>query len=560
MRRGSPVLNNSSGPTTSFSTNRHHLPSQFPADHPRSLKRARTVPTFKPPPRLSATLPRFLSKCPSGHDLVVKYVNILVVRRGQLVKDELWVHYVNIHQPSKPSSSSSSAPSSASSSASPSPITTTTTKSSDPLSKHKIGSWVIGTILCPEHRFWNAVRRRDGTNHKPDYVVDGGGSLVSSGFIDIQLNGAFGIDFTSVDITEEQVHKVSEGILSHGVTSYLPTVITSSHDTYCHAIPTIAAAGKNPTTAGANILGLHLEGPFIHPMKKGAHPIEHITSPELGMKTIRNVYGHLEMVRVVTLAPELPGSFSSISGLNTMGVCVAVGHTTTSLSTAVSAVQHGARLVTHLFNAMSAFHHRDPGLVGILTSTCADKIHYGIIVDGIHVHPSAVKMAYESHPMGAILVTDAMCALGLPPGRHMLGKLEVDVIVQGGHYFQSTCTTSSCKTSSTTSFHKMTGGNRMKAVLASDHDTLAGSVASMDECVRNYKAFTGCSVVEALAAASIHPAMALGIDQHKGSLMPGRDADMVFLNPKTLSVRATFVSGVLSYASTKEWEEQLSIF
>ena len=178
--------------------------------------------------------------------------------------------------------------------------------------------------------------------------------------------------------------------------------------------------------------------------------------------------------------------------------------------------------------------------------------------------------AYQSHPKGAILVTDAMCALGLPPGRHMLGALEVDVIVQGESMNSSKSKLKSSSSSSSSSqgssssndpiVTELKQGQQLKAVLASNHDTLAGSVASMDECVRNYISFTGCSIIEALEAASLHPALTLGIEQQKGSLDPGKDADLVFLNPKTLQVRATFVSGVCCYTSTNEWKEKLRIF
>ena len=184
--------------------------------------------------------------------------------------------------------------------------------------------------------------------------------------------------------------------------------------------------------------------------------------------------------------------------------------------------------------------------------------------------------AYQSHPKGAILVTDAMCALGLPPGRHMLGALEVDVIVQGESINSSKSKRKSSGSSSSSSSSQgssqgssssndpivteLKQGQQLKAVLASNHDTLAGSVASMDECVRNYISFTGCSIIEALEAASLHPALTLGIEQQKGSLDPGKDADLVFLNPKTLQVRATFVSGVCCYTSTNEWKEKLRIF
>jgi N-acetylglucosamine-6-phosphate deacetylase len=329
---------------------------------------------FKPPIRLASTLPRFLPFCPHtkvGDIFVVKIINVVVPTKGNdgnehLIDTDLWIEYKVID------------------------------RNTEGIEDTRIiggeGSWVIGTIIDPVSRFWDAVR--DHTQiYGADIVVNGGGSLLSPGFVDLQVNGAFGIDFTSTEVTEKQVQSVAEGLLAHGVTSFLPTIITST--TYHHSIPTLASAAKKQYIYGSNILGIHLEGPFIHTMKKGAHPVQHIKNPVQGMRTIRETYGHLDMIKMVTLAPELQGSFSAISGLTTMGVAVSLGHTTTSLSTAVSSVYQGARMITHLFNAMSAFHHRDPGLVGILTSNCRNKVHYGIIVDGIHVHPTAIKMAYQ---------------------------------------------------------------------------------------------------------------------------------------------------------------------
>ena len=324
---------------TPIITSSRSNPTPKPSSHHLKRKRTTTKPNFKPPSRLTTTLPRFLAHCPHavGDTFIVKVVNILLISSSKrLIPGELWVQYTVTAEDT--------------------PLKTATTP----------GKWVVGTIIDPATRFWKAVHNHANTYHA-DVVVDGCGSIVCAGFVDLQLNGAFGIDFTSNAITEAQVHTVAEGLTQHGVTSFLPTIITSPSSTYHHAIPTIAAAGKSRWTKGANILGLHLEGPFIHPMKKGAHSVNHITPPVEGMKTVRHIYGHLEMVRIVTLAPELSGSLSAIAGLTTMGVAVSVGHTTTSLSTALSAVSHGARLVTHLFNAMSAFHHRDPGLVGILT-------------------------------------------------------------------------------------------------------------------------------------------------------------------------------------------------
>ena len=330
-------------------------------------------------------------------------------------------------------------------------------------SSTQTGCWVVGRILNPGRRFWSAVRKRkrrdchsaagssqnnsksSTEDYHADIVIDCGGSIACAGFIDIQLNGAFGVDFTDPSCTQADVHRVSRGILAHGVTSYLPTVITSPKHVYHKVLPVLASACKDikaaaayrqrtgmfPSGAGANAIGMHLEGPFIHPRKKGAHQEKYIVSPTEGMTTVRDVYGYLNGVRMVTLAPELPGAMPVIRGLSTMGVAVSLGHTTTSLDTAQSAMGSGARLITHLFNAMSSFHHRDPGLIGMLASGESGEqssFWYGIIVDGIHTHPSAVKLAYNTHPKGAVLVTDAMAAMGLPEGKYRLGGLEVEVV------------------------------------------------------------------------------------------------------------------------------------
>ena len=158
-------------------------------------------------------------------------------------------------------------------------------------------------------------------------------------------------------------------------------------------------------------------------------------------------------------------------------------------------------MITHLFNAMSSFHHRDPGLVGLLGSL-DKRTYYSVIADGIHCHPASINMASKTHPDGLILVTDAMCAMGLPPGQHQLGTLAIDV-------------------------------QEDKAVVAGT-DTLAGSVVSMITCVKNLIKFTQCPVVEALQAASLHPARLLGISDRKGTLIVGADADFVLLNDEVM--------------------------
>ena len=215
-----------------------------------------------------------------------------------------------------------------------------------------------------------------------DKVVDCGGNIVAPGFIDLQINGAFGVDF-SCDVTDKEsgeriVGKVGHGILAHGVTAYCPTVVTSPPSVYSAVLPHITPApgGRH----GATVLGVHVEGPFISRHKKGAHPEEFVISPEDGIRTLEAVYGEgLANVALITLAPELEWAMEVVEACVTRGIIVSVGHTMSTISQVGNcqqptlhqgeeAVRRGARMVTHLFNAMQSFHHRDPGLIGLLTS------------------------------------------------------------------------------------------------------------------------------------------------------------------------------------------------
>lgn len=185
------------------------------------------------------------------------------------------------------------------------------------------------------------------------------------------------------------------------------------------------------------------------------------------------------------------------------------GHSTADVDLAEKSMEKGAKCITHLFNAMPQFHHRDPGLVGLLGCQ-ENRPFFGIICDGIHVHPNSVRVAYKSHPSGLFLVTDAMAAMGLESGEYNLAGMTVQ--------------------------------KEQQRVYLKDTETLAGSCVSMDECVRNFKQFTGCSVVEVLEAATLRPAQVLGIQDRKGTLQPNADADFILLDDD-LTVHAVFVGG-----------------
>uniref|UniRef100_A0A8C2WFC9 N-acetylglucosamine-6-phosphate deacetylase n=1 Tax=Cyclopterus lumpus TaxID=8103 RepID=A0A8C2WFC9_CYCLU len=349
--------------------------------------------------------------------------------------------------------------------------------------------WVRdGRILDPEKLFFDE-------QGYADQRVDCEGSIIAPGFIDVQINGGYGVDFSqpSEDVSSG-VSFVSQKILQHGVTSFCPTLVTSPPGVYHKVLPQVKV--HDGGAQGAGVLGVHLEGPFISAEKKGAHPERFLrTFQSGGIEDLMEAYGSLDNVAMVTLAPELAGSQSVVRELCRRGVTVSLGHSVANLSQAEEAVLHGASFITHLFNAMLPFHHRDPGIVGLLTSDqvpAGRTVYYGMIADGIHTNPAALRIAHRAHPSGLVLVTDAIAAMGLPPGRHTLGQQVIEI--QG--------------------LHAYVAGTK----------TLSGSIAPMDMCVRHFKHAAGCSLEEALEAASLHPAQLLGLAERKGTLDFGSDA------------------------------------
>uniref|UniRef100_A0A9L0SFU9 N-acetylglucosamine-6-phosphate deacetylase n=1 Tax=Equus caballus TaxID=9796 RepID=A0A9L0SFU9_HORSE len=354
--------------------------------------------------------------------------------------------------------------------------------------------WVReGRILDPEKLFFEERRVADEQR-------DCGGCILAPGFIDVQINGGFGVDFSqAAEDVGSGVALVAQRILSHGVTSFCPTLVTSPPEVYHKVLPQIPVKSGGPH--GAGVLGVHLEGPFISREKRGAHPEAHLRSFEANaFQDVLDTYGSLDNVCIVTLAPELGRSHEVIQALTARGICVSLGHSVADLRAAEEAVQSGASFITHLFNAMLPFHHRDPGIVGLLTSDRLPPgrhIFYGMIADGMHTNPAALRIAHRAHPQGLVLVTDAVPALGLGNGRHTLGQQEVEV-------------------------------DGLTAYVAGTQ-TLSGSIAPMDVCVRHFLQATGCSVESALEAASLHPAQLLGLEKRKGTLDFGADAGQALM-------------------------------
>jgi N-acetylglucosamine-6-phosphate deacetylase len=338
-------------------------------------------------------------------------------------------------------------------------------------------------------------------------VIDADGLLLTPGFIDLQFNGGFGQDFTADPTT---IWAVAAQLPQHGVTAFLPTIITSPLEKSVLG-RRVVVEGRPDGYRGAAPLGMHIEGPFLNPAKKGAHNPSYLRLP--GLDAVRD-WSPADGVRLVTLAPELPGALPVIEALSSRGVLVSAGHAMASYEQAVAGFDAGIRYGTHLFNAMPSLLHRDPGLPGALLTD--ERVIVGLIADGIHTHPAMVKLVWQAlGPQRLNLVTDAMAALGMPPGQHLLGDYVVDV---DGF----TC--------------RLADG------------TLAGSILSMDQALRNLIAFTGCALEEAMQTMTTTAARAIGLEHERGQVAPGFVADLVLLSPD-LHVRGTIVDGELVYAA-----------
>lgn len=335
-----------------------------------------------------------------------------------------------------------------------------------------------------------------------DEHVNVEGAIIAPGYIDIQINGGFGCDFTR---DPGSVDEVARRLPKYGVTAFLPTVVSSSPSSYQKILSKIALNVKS--TSAAKALGLHLEGPFFCPDKHGAHDITLMETFD-HMEKLEAVYGTLGGVLIVTLAPELPGALDAIHHLNNKGIIVSAGHTNATYGEMLLAKEAGVKLVTHLFNAMRPFHHREPGVIGAVLGV--PGFCYSIIADQEHVHPAAIKMAWEANPSGLILVTDAIAALGLSDGEYTLGGQAI--VLKNG----------------------------IAKVLGTD--TLAGGSIGMDQSVRNFFRATGCTVMEALEAASYRPAKLLGV-ANKGTLSVGADADFLLLDSE-LNIIRCYIGGV----------------
>jgi N-acetylglucosamine-6-phosphate deacetylase len=361
------------------------------------------------------------------------------------------------------------------------------------VTEHEI--WDEGTLVL-EGSTIKAVSRdvadADKTLEYPD-------SFLVPGFVDLQINGAFGIDVVS---RPERLKELSARLVGTGTTAYLPTVISQPPEAYPNLLPRILPIADNE---GAEPLGLHLEGPFLNPEKRGAHPEEHIAPMDVGaLVTMLDV----APVRMLTVAPELHGADKAIRTAVSRGVVVSIGHSEATFAEAYKAMSSGGTAVTHLFNAMSPLHHREPGLPG--AAFAHSRVVCGIIADGRHVHPEVVDLAFRLlGPDRIYLITDAIAAAGMETGEYTLA---------GQHVFLDD------------------GVPRLGS------GALAGSILVMNEALRNVMEFTGCTIVEAVRMASLTPTRLIGEVERRGRLAPGYQADIVALS-QDLEVESVWIEG-----------------
>ncbi|KIW66409.1 hypothetical protein PV04_05745 [Phialophora macrospora] len=454
---------------------------------------------------------------PTSYPGVTKFTNGYLLKDGQLVAGDLWV-------------------------------------SSD-----------TGRIISPQSAFYSAHLRADKT-------VDLQGRILSPGFIDVQINGYHNFDFSTPDGEfASKLADTTQQMIKSGLTSFVPTVISTRPEAYRAVLPHLGPSGADrDASKGCESLGAHIEGPFLSPLRNGIHNKEVLREAH-SWEDIEECYGadNLRHVRYITAAPERGAMMSLIPDFVARGIVFSVGHSDATFEQAQSAMAAGATMVTHLFNAMRPFGHRDPGIFGLLgqsapstpvttpkasrppsastsparsprssrrssprsslsISTTMSEVedlerryrqpYFGLIADGIHLSPQTLKIAYSSHPDGAILVTDAQKFAGCPDGAYSW-RGEDRFIKEG------------------------------KVLRLESNGRIAGSVVDLIDCVNNFKRWTGCGTARVLETVTSTPAKMLGkdVESRKGKLEVGMDADLVVLDEGLdgdLTVRQVWKFGV----------------
>ncbi|MEX2460434.1 MAG: N-acetylglucosamine-6-phosphate deacetylase [Paenibacillaceae bacterium] len=338
-----------------------------------------------------------------------------------------------------------------------------------------------------------------------EQTIDAQGGWVLPGFIDVHVHGGFGADF--MDASLEALNTITGFHSKNGTTAMLATTMTASHEEIS-AVLSVVDEYMQGDMPYAQLLGVHLEGPFISPKFPGAQNPAFITLPQITWLESW-VREHPDVIRLLTLAPEQEGALPLISWLKGQGITVACGHTDASYEQIEAAVEHGLQHAVHTFNAMRVLHHREPGTVGAVLSD--DRIYAEIIADGHHVHSACIQLLSKAKPKDKLLlVTDAMCATGLNEGIYKLGGLKV--IVKDG------------------------------VARLLEGDSLAGSTLTMIDAFRFCVEKIGLPIPQVSQMASGTPAATLGFADHMGSIAEGKQADLLLVSPE-LQLQTVWVKG-----------------
>lgn len=382
----------------------------------------------------------------------------------------------------------------------------------------------MGTLLVTRCRLYDAppdaplaqVRVRDGTiaevgpvraDTPADRTLDAGSRTLVPGFVDVHVHGAGGADV--LDGSREALETMSRTLARLGTTSFLGTSFMQPQHGSRH-LPA-AAEQVGGDLGGARLLGLHLEGPFINPGKRGGIPPTAIYPPSRrAMDEVLDLTGGT--LRMMTLAPELEGNLAHVERLAGAGIVAAFGHSAAGYDETRAGVAAGISHCTHLYNAMSGLHHREPGPLVALHESADVTVE--LISDGVHVSGPVVRFTHRAFGLErCVCVTDAMRTAGMPDGRYLYGGREFESRDGAARYLDG---------------------------------TLIGTALGLREVVLRFMEYTGCTFTDAVNAATLHPARAVGVADRKGSLAVGKDADLVLLDDD-LSVWATIVEGEVVY-------------
>lgn len=375
------------------------------------------------------------------------------------------------------------------------------------------GTYIINGQVYIDHTFQKkTIYIQDGTINllgadcqTSGTVFDAAGRRIVPGFIDIHTHGAVGVDVNGA--SAEDLEKIGKFFAKNGTTSWLASILTDTEEQTSRAISQCieyqASAGK-----GAQLLGIHLEGPFLASEFKGAMP-EHLLkkgSADLAASYQRQANGN---IRYITVSPEVEGVLELIPRLRELGIVVAMGHSGADYDTAMAAIQAGTAACTHTFNAMAPLHQHRPAIIG---AALESDVYCEMICDGLHLHPAIVRLLWKTKgPQRLVAITDSIMAAGLPDGNYHLGVNQV--VVEKGD-----------------------------AKLASD-GTRAGSTLTQDRALRNLLSFTGLSLEEILPVLTENPAKLIGVYDRKGSIEDGKDADLVVLDEQN-QVADVFLQGI----------------